>query len=226
MSEDNLLDLAKAHVQSGQLEDADSALTSRLKIQPIQAEAVILLAEIKLKRGLTDEATALLETHKQIGACAVWLREYYIGERRNAEAARVIQSLPKTGSLDGLVDQAIMHQLAGDPRSAVELCRKALSRQPGNPYAMNHLGRALSNTGEDDEAQFSFENAVKVAPDYFQAWRNLGDILRAKGNNAAAEVAYAKALELAPLPPAGFIQSDAGMEMLSIDCNDCQPPSN
>lgn len=198
MSEDNLLDLAKAHVQSGLLEDADSALTSRLKIQPIQAEAVILLAEIKLKRGLTDDATALLETYKQMDQCAVWLREYYIGERRNAEAARVIRFLPKTGSLDDLVDQAIMHQLAGDPRSAAELCRKVLSRQPGNAIAMNHLGRALFNAGAIDEARGMFENAVKKAPGYFQAWHNLGHVLRAKGNNAAAADAYAKALELAP----------------------------
>lgn len=198
MSEDNLLDLAKAHVQSGQLEDADSALTSRLKIQPIQAEAVILLAEIKFKRGLIDEATALLEKHKHIGACAIWLREYYIGERRNAEAARVIQFLPKTGSLDDLIGQAIMHQLAGDPRSAAELCRKVLLRQPGNAIAMNHLGRALFNAGAADEAHGIFETAVKTEPDYFQAWHNLGHVLRAKGNNPAAADAYAKALDLAP----------------------------
>lgn len=198
MSEDNLLNLAKAHVQSGQLEDADSALTSRLKIQPIQPEAVILLAEIKLKRGLTDEATALLEKHKHLGPCAVWLREYYLGERRNAEAARVIQFLPKTGSLDDLIDQAIMHQLAGDPRSAAELCRKVLNRQPGNAIAMNHLGRALFNAGAIDEARGMFDSAVKTAPGYFQAWHNLGHVLRAKGDAADAAKAYAKAVALAP----------------------------
>jgi tetratricopeptide (TPR) repeat protein len=198
MSEDNLLDLAKAHAQSGLLEDADNALTARLKIQPVQAEAVILLAEIKLKRGLTDDATALLEAHKQMEQCAVWLREYYIGERRNAEAVRVIRFMPKTGSLDDLINQAIMHQLAGDPRSAAELCRKVLNQQPRNAYAMNHLGRALFKTGEIDEAQHSFENAVKTAPDYFQAWHSLGHVLHVKGNKAAAADAYAMSRGLAP----------------------------
>lgn len=198
MSEDNLLNLAKMHVQSGQLEDADNALSSRIKIHPIQPEAVILLAEIKLKRGLTDEATALLEKHKNLGPCAGWLREYYIGERRNAEAARVIQFLPKTGSLDDLIDQAIMHQLAGDPRSAAELCRKVLKHQPGNALAMNHLGRALFNAGAADEALPVFESAVKAAPDYHQAWHNLGHVLRAKGDAPAAAEAYAKAVALAP----------------------------
>lgn len=198
MSEDNLLNLAKAHLRSGQLEDADSALTSRLKVLPIQPEAVILLAEVKLRRALTDEATALLERNKTLRPCADWLREYYIGERRNAEAARVIQARPKTGSLDDLIDQAIMHQLAGDPRSASELCRKALAHQPGNAIALNHLGRALFNAGVAEDARRAFETAVKAAPDYFQAWHNLGHVLRAQGDAAGAIQAYGKAIGLAP----------------------------
>lgn len=197
MSEDNLLNLAKSHMLSGQLEDADNAMTSRLKVQPIQPEAVILLAEIKLRRGLTDQATALLENHKQLGPCAIWLREYYIGERRNAEAARVIQFLPKTGSLGDLINQAIMYQLAGDARSAADLCKKVLIQQPDNVAAMNHLGRSLFNTGAIDQALAVFRKAVQTAPDYFQAWHNLGHVLRAMNDASAAE-AYAKAINLAP----------------------------
>jgi tetratricopeptide (TPR) repeat protein len=198
MSEDNLLNLAKSHLLSGQLEDADSALTSRLKVQPIQPEAVVLLAEIKLKRGLTDEATALLEKHKHLAPCSIWLREYYIGERRNAEAARVIQSLPKTGSLGDLINQAIMYQLAGDARSAADLCKKVLMQQPANAIAMNHLGRALFNTGVIDQALAIFRKAVDTDPDYIQAWHNLGHVLRAINDAPAAAEAYAKAISLAP----------------------------
>ena len=198
MSEDKLLTLAKSLVASGDLAGAEDALAARVKIHPIPFDTVILLAEIRLRLNKADQALAPLLSYGANRNCADWLREYYIGERMNAQAMGWLNSLPKTGSVDDMIDQAALLQLTGDARSAAALCRRVLALQPGNAFALNHLGRALFNTGMPGEARQAFTEATRLAPGYFQAWHNLGHVLRAMNDSAGAEKAYGQALAIAP----------------------------
>lgn len=198
MSEDKLLTLAKSLVTSGDLAGAEDALAARVKIHPIPFDTVILLAEIRLRLNKADQALAPLLSYGANRHCADWLREYYIGERMNAQAMGWLNSLPKTGSVDDMIDQAALLQLTGDARSAAALCRRVLALQPGNAFALNHLGRALFNTGMPGEARQAFTEATRLAPGYFQAWHNLGHVLRAMNDSAGAEKAYGQALAIAP----------------------------
>ena len=198
MSEDKLLTLAKSLVASGDLAGAEDALAARVKIHPIPFDTVILLAEIRLRLNKADQALAPLLSYGTNRHCADWLREYYIGERMNAQAMGWLNSLPKTGSVDDMIDQAALLQLTGDARSAAALCRRVLALQPGNAFALNHLGRALFNTGMPGEARQAFTEATRLAPGYFQAWHNLGHVLRAMNDSAGAEKAYGQALAIAP----------------------------
>ena len=143
MSEDKLLTLARSLVASGDLAGAEDALAARVKIHPIPFDALILLTEIRLRLNKGNQALAPLLSYGAHRDCADWLREYYIGERMNAEAVSWLNGLPKSGSVDDLIDQAALLQLSGDARSAAALCRRVLSLQPGNAFALNHLGRAL-----------------------------------------------------------------------------------
>ncbi|WP_297799429.1 sulfotransferase [Arenimonas sp. GDDSR-1] len=198
MSEDKLLTLARSLVASGDLAGAEDALAARVKIHPIPFDALILLTEIRLRLNKGNQALAPLLSYGAHRDCADWLREYYIGERMNAEAVSWLNGLPKSGSVDDLIDQAALLQLSGDARSAAALCRRVLSLQPGNAFALNHLGRALFNTGMAADARQAFTEATRLAPGYFQAWHNLGHVLRAMNDFPGAEKAYGQALAIAP----------------------------
>jgi len=198
MSVDNILAMAKTLVQSGDLEGAEAALSARTRVQPVASEVVLLLAEVLLKLKQPEQAVALLQRHTALRDCVDWLREYSIGERMNATAIQLLESLPKSGSIEDLIDQAALMQIKGDARAAAFLCRKVLAMQPNNAFALNHLGRALFNAGAAEDARQAFDAAVREAPSYFQAWHNLGHVRRAKGDFKGAEAAYQKAVGLAP----------------------------
>ncbi|GAB2995901.1 hypothetical protein GCM10010960_12000 [Arenimonas maotaiensis] len=163
-------------------------------------DTVLQTARAMLAAGDYDGATALACSEARRGDRHLgdWLREHLVGERLNAQAAGLMRALPKSGSVDDLIDQAALAQLAGDSRSAMAIARKALALQPDNAFALNHLGRALFNAGAAGEARSAFERAVAVAPGYSQAWHNLGHVLRAGRDFKAAEAAYRKAVAIAP----------------------------
>jgi tetratricopeptide (TPR) repeat protein len=198
MTDQNLLQLAKAQIAHGDLDDAEATLAARARIQPVPEAVVLLLSELRFKRNLLAEAIQVLEQHKALRNCATQLREYYIGERFNSQASSLIQSIPKSGSSDDLLDQAALLQLAGDARSAAVLCRKVLTMDSNNAHAYNHLGRALFNSGAGSDALAAFESALGLKPDYYQAWHNIGHVRRAQADFKGAESAYRKAIELAP----------------------------
>ena len=106
MSEDKLLTLAQSLVASGDLTGAEDALAARIKIHPIPVDALILLAEIRLNLGRPDEALKLLAPYGGHRHCADWLREYFIGERINAQATAWLNGIPGAsfGTQDTNVD--------------------------------------------------------------------------------------------------------------------------
>jgi Tfp pilus assembly protein PilF len=198
MSENTLLAHAKALANNGNSEAAENALLAHLNIQPADADAVLLLAQLYFKASKFNKAIALLSEHLTLRACADALREYYVGERMNEQALQLLNSLPKNGSLENLIDQAITAQISGNANAAIALCRNVLSFQPDNAFALNHLGRALFNAKQASEAQQAFEHAIQCMPEYYQAWHNLGHVLRAKNDTAGAEKAYQKSIAIAP----------------------------
>ncbi len=198
MSENTILAHAKALANNGDSEAAENALLAHLKTQPADADAVLLLAQLYFKASKLSEAIALLDQHRNVRACADSLREYYVGERMNEQAMQLLHALPKNGSLENLIDQAVVAQISGNVNAAIALCRNVLSFQPDNAFALNHVGRALFNAKQASEAQQAFEHAIQCMPEYYQAWHNLGHVLRAKNDVSGAEKAYQKAIALAP----------------------------
>jgi tetratricopeptide (TPR) repeat protein len=198
MSENNILAHAKALAETGDIDSAEDVLLVRLKIHPVPADAVLFLAQLYFKSFRLARAVSLLAQHQGLRTCADALREYYVGERMNPQALLLLCSIPKNGSVDNLLDQAISLQISDDAVSATTLCRKVLSLQPDNAYALNHLGRALFNSKQATEAQHAFERAIHYKPDYYQAWHNIGHVLRAKNDVAGAKKAYLTAISIAP----------------------------
>jgi tetratricopeptide (TPR) repeat protein len=80
-------------------------------------------------------------------------------------------------------------------REAVEAFRQGPSK---DPVLLNKIGIAYHQMLQLDNARKSYEQAVKVKPDYVEALNNLGTVYYARKNFRRAMVWYNRALKLAP----------------------------
>lgn len=169
------------------------AETAEMPASPILDQANALFA-----RGKVAEAVQLLESHSIEPACAVRLREHYLGEHDNERAGFVTRQLAVGHDAEAHVSRSIMALMGRDLDSAVRECEAALAQQPDLATAHNHLGRALQNAGQSLQAISTLRKAVSLQENYPEAWYNLGLVQRASGALPAAIEAYRKALDLSP----------------------------
>ena len=83
-------------------------------------------------------------------------------------------------------------------RDSEALFRRAVSVTKRNFLAEYSLGCALGAKNKLDEAQTHFTAALKIKPDYAEAYDNLGVVLQMQGKSAAAEAEFRAALQLKP----------------------------
>jgi len=74
-------------------------------------------------------------------------------------------------------DQA---QLATHREQAISLYRQGLALCPDDDVAQYELGRALADAGRFDEAEKSFEAALKINPDFTEAKKQLDAIRKGR----------------------------------------------
>jgi len=72
------------------------------------------------------------------------------------------------------------------------------ARYPDYPYILNEYGNQLLHRGRLVESESVYEKAVKLSPNFVQAWNNLGLSYQAQRKFGKAKRAYKKALDLAP----------------------------
>ena len=151
-----------------------------------------------IRTGRSKEALELLERERADPACAVRLRELYLGERRREAAMGVCQQLAVGYDAEAHVSRSVVALLQDDPDRALRECRLALDVEPGLATVHHHIGRALHNSNQSLQAVSALRKAVDLRDDYPEAWASLGLVLRAVGALDEAIKAYRRAVELAP----------------------------
>jgi len=68
----------------------------------------------------------------------------------------------------------------------------------GTAFVEMNLGDAFARKGQPDEAMAHFEEAIKLQPDYGEAYYNRGNVLFAKGRTDEAIIDFEKALQIQP----------------------------
>jgi tetratricopeptide (TPR) repeat protein len=86
---------------------------------------------------------------------------------------------------------------SGQYDRAVEWTARAIRQTPKAEY-LSTLGTALQRQGRHDEALKAFDKAVQLAPDDFQQWRNLGDVLIELRRPLDAVLSFQHVLKLNP----------------------------
>ena len=91
--------------------------------------------------------------------------------------------------------------LGANPAMAAEQAREILKVVPGHPQTLMLLGFALARTGQHRPAADALAQATRADPALAPAWRALGDQLMLLGDNAAADLAYARLIKASVSDP-------------------------
>lgn len=100
------------------------------------------------------------------------------------------------GSALGQITALLKGGHAGEAR---ETCQSLLAQHPEDSRVLNLGAIACFETGDASTAVALLESAVKLEPDFVDAYNNLGNVLKATGDLLRAEAAYRKAIDLAPM---------------------------
>ena len=82
--------------------------------------------------------------------------------------------------------------------SGEDLLRRAIGAEVGNFSFHNSLAGALASLGQLDEAAEHYAKSVDIKPDYAEAWYNLANMERLRGDKEAAALKFRRAVEAAP----------------------------
>jgi tetratricopeptide (TPR) repeat protein len=83
-------------------------------------------------------------------------------------------------------------------QNGVRLFEHSLEVTAGNSLSQFNLGLALADQGKTQEAIVHYTAALRIKPDYAEAYYNLGVALAQQGKNQEAISHYTKALEIKP----------------------------
>ena len=154
----------------GRAEEAAALCEGLLTRAPNHADALALLADIRLSGGQADAAIA------HLGNLARLRPEDAANHRRLGGALLA----------------------AGKSRDAATTFRRAIELAPRNVRAHNNLGQALLQVGEMTDAIRCFEDAVALDPSYAIGYSNLGQVLITAGQIDQAVAALERAVALDP----------------------------
>jgi tetratricopeptide (TPR) repeat protein len=97
---------------------------------------------------------------------------------------------------------ALSPEMRGDIFMARKMYREAIETfregPPKDPVLKNKTGIAYHQLMQLDNARKSYEQALRLKPDYVEAINNLGTVYYAKKNNRRAISYYLRALKIAP----------------------------
>jgi len=90
----------------------------------------------------------------------------------------------------GLLIVASARRRQGDPTSALAILKPLAAAFPRAAHTRYELGMTLAAKDQPEQAIAALRQAVALKPDLAEAWRALGELLFAKGDNAGADAAF------------------------------------
>lgn len=189
--------------QAGQFGRAEKVLTDVMGLDPVNANALYILALIAFRRQNTARGLKLvsqaLELRPDIAAMYNSRAAMQASLGRFDQAIEDLdQAIARTPDVAGYhVTRADLLGKVQRPDEAVEGYRKALTLQ-SDAETHNRLGAALHAALRSDEAVTAYEAAVAMGPDNATAHMGLGNALYALGQFERAFSCFETAVRLEP----------------------------
>ncbi len=162
------------------------------------------LGLIATREKNTDEAircfTQALDSSPNHSIALDNLGNAYRLERNWDEARKTFERALQVDSRDADASYglAMVFAQADDTTRAYEYLRRALDSRPAYPEALNNLGILYLRTGRRDEAVASFEQCIRVAPQFDQSYLNLAKVYGLEGAPEKARQILLKLLKQHP----------------------------
>lgn len=196
--------LAVLYRDTGRPREATEEAEAAIRLQPDFDLAHALLADLRAEAG--DHAQAEAEYRRAVALRpGYWshhlgLGVFYFRTGRIEDAIAAFRRVTelRPDSAWGYEMLGTAHHAMGRLEQAVPFYEQAIRTTPeGAVAAFSNLGTAYYQLGRLDDARTAYQRAIELDPTDPLKHRNLGDLHRRRGDEAAARRAYAETLRLA-----------------------------
>ena len=101
-------------------------------------------------------------------------------------------------STDQIINQAFKFHLQGNISEAAKLYRFIIGQGHKDPRVLSNYGLILRDLGQLNEAESLTRKAIKINPNFEDAYYNLGNLLKDLGKLQEAELLLRKAIKIKP----------------------------
>ena len=209
--------------KANKFSEAEREYKEALALDPGSTDAATGLANIYMRGRRFPEAEAALRkvvaAHADDAAAHVQLGRILAAEGKNEEAITELQAGAKLAPADASLqrDLADLYVTAGKNAEAEKTYRTLLATQPNDAALHDALGQSLLRQKKFMDAQKEFLAAVKLKPDYGEAY---GDLAFAASQNndpgLALKALDARAKLLPESPVTYFMRASAYDHLLDV----------
>jgi tetratricopeptide (TPR) repeat protein len=190
-------------LNEGKLPEAIDSFKKAIYINRTHIDAYCNLGNAYYMAGLYDEAIACLEKAVEIDPCNLRARAdlnvLYQVTGRTDEAVkfyrRMLELYPDDGSVCNNLAVAYEENM-GRHEDAIELYKRAMRLGFKDPVVYYNMGVAYDSLNMPKEAMESYGNAIRLNPDFSDAYNNIAAIYKRQGKNELAIRYDAKAKRL------------------------------
>jgi protein O-mannosyl-transferase len=188
--------MGEAYMVNGDLSAAAEASFAALRLDSLNVEAKMHLADVYVRAGDPDRA---LEIYRELDGRhggnpavknALGFALMRMGDNAGAEAAYREAMRLAPGMKNPKVNLGMLYQNSGRVAEAAEILETARHLDPDDPGINYHLALALESAGRPAEAEAAYRHALSHQPRYVAAWTNLGNLLARTGRLPEARALY------------------------------------
>jgi tetratricopeptide (TPR) repeat protein len=193
------------------VESAESRLDEAVKLNPSFEQAILLLAELKIRKGVpaaaVDLLTPLTKERPQIAQAHYLLATAYLALQKGGDALAVYRQMtelfPKDPQPPFLVGIILLAQ--GQHSDARKAFERSIEIDPDYLPSIEKLVDLDIADKHYDAALARLEKQIEKNPNLAQLWGLKGKILVAQGDLTHAEADLLKAVELDPKLEAAYV---------------------
>jgi tetratricopeptide (TPR) repeat protein len=200
-----LMLLANSYYQQGRIEDANYLYQRAIQVEPSLIAAYAAGAQLETEmENNWDAAGALfstaIETNPSSSLAHLLAGKYFQqrGNYQEAELAFQTALLLPTISVENFLTLSDLYFLVGAKESALEILDKAADAFPSEAKVFNSYAEIYLNLGQIEDAQASFEYAIKLDSTYIPPYTGLSRIFEYHGEPGKAEEILVSALSTNP----------------------------
>lgn len=119
-------------------------------------------------------------------------------ERLKQEQAKAEKQKQSSAEVKAAFDAGLALAQQGKHAEAIEEYKKALEKDPDQPYIQANMADALAKVNKNDEALAAYQKAIALKPDDSAMYTNMGVLLGKMGKTAESQEAFKKAASISP----------------------------